>query len=423
MSRMIALALFLCCVAFSPASARRHRHELLLKRHRRHRRGSLKLKAALQGNEPVPPAWPANSSTPLHISLSAFQDGFRCARTITWALTKAAHPERLSFGVVQARSKKDVDCVAQFKKHHLDSVCDTLKENPAFSQNCPTAVLGRIRKKILPMIQAEGPSHQRSFAVDLIDFARPDSFCMQTDAHMDFIPGFDEDLISDWKLTNNEFAVLTGYPMSIGDADVASSTRVDCCGWFIEPGSEIPRGMTCGNLPRSEKLYLTMNWAAGFSFHRCHAERNAPIDPELEYLFTGEEIDRAARLWTHGYDMYLPTHSVVLHNYTAAKQSFWQAAPPEEIETKKEVSSNLLRRRLSSRNTKKEWYKGRDYGLGSQRTWDQFEQWMKPTTDLHPEVEDWSQTNGQKYCSEVNLPWVPVANRKALEDSARKPAA
>merc|ERR1719487_1526430 len=71
---------------------------------------------------------------------------------------------------------------------------------------------------------------------------------------------------------------------------------------------------------------LTMNWAAGQSFHRCHADRNVPTDVNLKWIFTGEEVDRALRLWTNGYDIYLPQNTAVMHEYSGAGQRFWQYA-------------------------------------------------------------------------------------------------
>ena len=46
----------------------------------------------------------------------------------------------------------------------------------------------------------------------------------------------------------------------------------------------------------------------------ANMERAVPVDWHLRWIFTGEEINRAVRLFTHGYDMYLPTCAAVLHN-------------------------------------------------------------------------------------------------------------
>lgn len=365
------------------------------------------------------PVWAPNASTPVQVMLSAFMDGDRCAKTIFWGFTKALHPERVSFGVTQARTSSDVDCVEEFKEHYLGKACAALAKAPTFaSDSCATDLLGRVKKKIISLKEAEGPSHQRSFQRGLLDTSRPDSFCTQLDSHMDFVPHWDQAMIADWQLAENEFAVLTGYPMDFGALNVAESSRVDCCGWFREPGSGIPRGKTCATAPRSSRLHLTPNWAAGFSFHRCHAEHNVPIDGSLEYIFTGEEIDRAARLWTHGYDMYLATRALVVHNYTHASQAFWEQASEAERSKKEERSRSILAQRLS-KGAVEERRQGLDFGLGRQRSWAQYEQWMRPTTDLSQKESFWQDASATSLCSDLDLQRVPVASPDSLKDSAQ----
>ncbi len=59
------------------------------------------------------------------------------------------------------------------------------------------------------------------------------------------------------------------------------------------------------------------------------------FDPELPYLFMGEELLYSARLWTHGWRIFTPVSSLVYHHYgrTAGKSVFadhndaeWSAA-------------------------------------------------------------------------------------------------
>ena len=62
----------------------------------------------------------------------------------------------------------------------------------------------------------------------------------------------------------------------------------------------------------------TLFWAAGMSFSRADTERIAPYDPHTEYLFSGEEILRAARYFTHGFNLYTPTENTIFHYYYRA---------------------------------------------------------------------------------------------------------
>jgi hypothetical protein len=56
-------------------------------------------------------------------------------------------------------------------------------------------------------------------------------------------------------------------------------------------------------------------WGAGLSFSKCHAERKVPYDPHTPHIFDGEEFSRAARFFTHGYDIYTPHRVFVVHDY------------------------------------------------------------------------------------------------------------
>ncbi len=59
---------------------------------------------------------------------------------------------------------------------------------------------------------------------------------------------------------------------------------------------------------------LSPLWSAAFSFSKCHAVRKVPYDPNLLYLFDGEEFTHMAKLWTRGYDVYSPDKMLVMHD-------------------------------------------------------------------------------------------------------------
>ena len=48
------------------------------------------------------------------------------------------------------------------------------------------------------------------------------------------------------------------------------------------------------------------------SFSKCHAVRKVPYDPNLHFIFDGEEFSRMARFWTKGYDVYSPSRVIVV---------------------------------------------------------------------------------------------------------------
>ena len=55
--------------------------------------------------------------------------------------------------------------------------------------------------------------------------------------------------------------------------------------------------------------------ASGFLFGPGSMVTDVPYDPYLDFLFWGEELLHAARLWTSGYDLFSPGLAVCSHSY------------------------------------------------------------------------------------------------------------
>jgi len=199
--------------------------------------------------------------------------------------------------------------------------------------------------------------------------------CLSMDSHMDFQDNWDETLILDWRHTRNEFAVLSTYPGDIGRRGPSGTGYfVDVCGFEMEAG--IPRGMGGGDKRHDDTRapYLSTNWAAGLSFHRCHMERIVPVDWHLPWIFTGEEVDRAVRLFTHGYDIYAPTQMTVLHEYAHAKQNFWSESPPDRAKIQARSRARLKALLKTGPDTREDFG---IFGLGTQRTLEDYVTWSK----------------------------------------------
>jgi hypothetical protein len=66
--------------------------------------------------------------------------------------------------------------------------------------------------------------------------------------------------------------------------------------------------------------------AAGYFVAHSDFLKEVPFDPFLPWIFMGEEIILSARFWTHGYDIFSPTHSVIGHKYIRRhKPKFWES--------------------------------------------------------------------------------------------------
>ena len=239
--------------------------------------------------------------------------------------------------------------------------------------DCEAATLARIHVWTIPLEEAKGPVHQRGLLSERAILPGQDSMCLSTDSHMSFVDAWDDLLIQDWTSTNNEFAVLTAYPLATRNANFAGTkAHINLCGYFLE--DDLPRGVTATTLlnqGKQTKPTLTMNWAAGQSFSRCHAEKNVPVDKELRWIFTGEEVDRAVRLWTHGYDLYNPSINAVLHNYTKPNQRFWLYHGADKAEEER-LSGARIRALLTGQQVKGGFG---IFGLGNQRTLEEYVTW------------------------------------------------
>lgn len=360
-----ALALLLLATAAAPV-----RSALLANKERR------RLRSAPAGNRTtsdgkVLPLSVPDSETPIRVLISAFKDGERCANTLYRALLQAEHPERVSFSVLQALGPGDVNCLEEFTFRQLPELCP--------EQACRRETLSRVHFWTIPREEGKGPVHQRGLLSDRADLSGESSMCLSIDSHMDFAEAWDRDLLEDWSATENEFAVLTAYPQATWNGHrVGKRYWISLCGYFLQEG--LPRGSTSVSMengPEGGKPVLTMNWAAGQSFSRCHAERDVPPDKNLAWIFDGEEVNRAVRLWTHGYDLYNPSLSVILHNYTAASQEFWSYAPAGAGDAERLAGEARLEKLLHGRTAAGEF--GR-YGLGDQRSLEDYVAWSH--TDL-----------------------------------------
>lgn len=133
-----------------------------------------------------------------------------------------------------------------------------------------------------------------------------------------------------------------------------------------------------------ERVLPSPLWAAGFSFSRSALLLDVPYDPFLPHLFFGEEISMAARLYTHGYDFFTPTRSVIYHLWSRAhRPTQSQDRVQVNDSTRSALAKQSLTRvqRLLGMTVDETTAAGIDdsiavgarYGLGTSRSLQQFE--------------------------------------------------
>jgi hypothetical protein len=75
-------------------------------------------------------------------------------------------------------------------------------------------------------------------------------------------------------------------------------------------------------------------WAACCSFTYGSVIKEVPYDGMCDFVFLGEELCMAARLWTHGWDLFSPTYMTLYHKWSREYRStFWELLKSNERKT------------------------------------------------------------------------------------------
>jgi hypothetical protein len=76
------------------------------------------------------------------------------------------------------------------------------------------------------------------------------------------------------------------------------------------------------------EYYLTPFVAGGMVFSESYFLKELPYDPNLPYIFVGEEILHSIRYYTNGWDVFTPKENIIFHEYTRSeKPKIWTDNP------------------------------------------------------------------------------------------------
>ena len=369
---------------------------------------------AVETEVPTPPTFPpkgdshVRDETIIRVMVSSFRDP-RCGQTLYNIFDRAVHPNRMAVGVVEQTLRNGMDafdCVATY--------CALVAEKrPGLV--CPH--LGRISTVRVDAATAKGPIWARAMGASMVQ--PTDGFCMQVDAHVDFNVGYDVSMLKMWAMLANEYGVLSTYvgnivqdlsakgEVLIGapryDVPVICRTLVGGHGVVRNEGADGGRCL--------EKPILSLAWAAGWSFAKCHFERNVPNDPHLEGLFDGEEFSRMLRAFTWGYDVYTPHRPIVFHDYRHSlpwqrkREGTWGRGhdPAPAVRRYKSLMEFPGTTPLVA---------GDVYGVGTRRTIDQFKLFSGIDARTSRQQDD-------KRCHK--LKWVPFTEDPAIAARVASP--
>ena len=278
----------------------------------------------------------------IFISIAAYRDP-QLGPTVVDCLHKATHPDRLRFGICwqHGPEEQDLPFLADFRFRVIDA----------------------------DWRQSRGACWARA---EIMKLWQGESWFLQVDSHCRFVAGWDEILVRTSAKTGSQKPILSTYasPFTPGDDEVLLEAPMQMeLQSFSAEGipqlmpANIPwrqADLISGHRPRRARFL-----AAGFLFAPGSFVTEVPYDPEIYFL--GEESSMTVRAFTHGYDLFHPSQTIVWHDYIRADaRKHWgdhtpaSSAPKPwnelDLASRKKVRNLLLGKPVGT------------YGLGSTRS-------------------------------------------------------
>lgn len=299
----------------------------------------------------------------IFVNLPSYRDP-ECVKTLADIFEKAKYPGRIFVGVCQQNDPDDKDCMES-------STALRFKEN--------------IRILRLESDKAKGPVYARALIEQQLFHDEDYYLCI--DSHTLFIPGWDVECVRQLLMCPSENPILTFYPPEY-DIQTRQVPKVTKPGRFFKfrgfhhrLGFSEQDPVEFQSIPK--KPQPTLFWGAGFSFTTGEVPKKVPFDPNLEYVFLGEEISMAARFWTHGYDFFAPMTAMCFH-YTPRtyRPTFWEQIYRKNGFCKVDEQTRQHRKSLEAAGNLRivKLLNGtlhdEKYGLGTFRTLEQFQDFI-----------------------------------------------
>ena len=253
---------------------------------------------------------PLTKKDAIFVSIASYRDDV-CNSTLKSLFEMAKNPKNVFVGICQQNNPvEDGDCIESFEN------------------NCNVKIIR------IPHYEAKGPTYARYLCSTLWD---GEEYFLQIDSHSKFVKDWDEKCINIIKqikdLGLSKKPVLSHYPREISEYETISKdeknkTQVPrmCKSFFNNRGMISFMGSETMNT--ENKPYMTPYVAGGMCFCESYFLDELPYDPNLPYLFVGEEILHSIRFYTNGWDVFTPTENIVFHEYTRAnKPKIWTDNP------------------------------------------------------------------------------------------------
>lgn len=254
----------------------------------------------------------------IFVSVASYRDT-ECSQTLESLFGNAMYPDSIYVGICEQNNNHVVSelCIGENVLKYKDHILITKMDYK----------------------DAQGPTFARYYCSTLW---RGEQYYLQIDSHMYFSKNWDRDLLEMFAHVKLESQrpVLSVYPPTKEQMNVSGFPEFNSgkfnskgiptflCGW--SKPSTVPK--------RSNKCFA----AAGFMFLESDFLFSVPFDPNLSHLFQLEEVLYSARLWTNGWDFYVPNKKIVYHHYNRTKASLYH----KDIEQSAECRGKAEKRGL-----------------------------------------------------------------------------
>ncbi|MCB2262814.1 MAG: hypothetical protein LGR52_07740 [Candidatus Thiosymbion ectosymbiont of Robbea hypermnestra] len=252
----------------------------------------------------------------IFVSVASYRDP-QCPETVFDLFEKAACPSRVFVGVCQQNDDSDADVLEAYRK--------------LVARRGAGDFSAQIRVHRLDADRAQGPMAARHRIEG--ELYRDERYYLIIDSHTLFTPRWDVACIHMWTQARklSPKPILTMYPAGFKPFRRRWPKRgyenrppgyVRFLKFIKRTGLVHTVGFGMQRIP--ERPLPSLFWVACYSFGLGSQIREVPFDPHCPYVFIGEEISMAARLWTHGYDFFHPTRMVVYHMRQQGRPTFWR---------------------------------------------------------------------------------------------------
>lgn len=223
----------------------------------------------------------------IFVQIASYRDP-ECQWTIKDLFARAKYPDRVFVGVcAQFGPEDDADCFEVVTRPDQVRVVEFHADE--------SRGLGWARHQAWTLWQDE-------------------EFILQIDSHMRFVDDWDARMIDMLGQCDSPQAILSAYPPGYEPPDILLSEDVTkhFCREFLDNGVVTLGAGGTKELEAATAPSPSAFVAGGFLFAPSRAITQVPHDPHV--FFWGEEISRAVRLWTSGWDLFAP-HEVLIYHY------------------------------------------------------------------------------------------------------------